>query len=75
MDGAEKRTTALLDFVWQGCGVSGTRFIRRNRQDVALQCYFQAGVSLYYSNNDGVSDGEYSMGAGVDFIRKLGTEN
>lgn len=40
-----------------------------NKFDV--QCYFQAGVSLWDSNGDGVSDGENSRGAGVDII--LGT--
>lgn len=40
-----------------------------------LQCYFQAGVILTDSDGDGVSDGELSMGAGVDFTRELGQGN
>lgn len=38
---------------------------------VTLQCYFQAGVSLVDVNGDGVSDGENSRGAGVDFTEEL----
>lgn len=40
-------------------------------QKVSLQCYFQAGVSLVDFNGDGVSDGENSRGAGVDFSEDL----
>ncbi len=40
-------------------------------QKVSLQCYFQAGVSLVDFNGDGVSDGENSRGAGVDFTEEL----
>lgn len=39
-----------------------------DKNSVELQCYFQAGVSLVDENNDFLSDGENSRGAGVDII-------
>lgn len=54
------------------CAVEGGSInILTEGNSIQLQCYFQAGVSLYDGNGDGISDGEYSMGAGVDFIRTL----
>lgn len=41
------------------------------KETVSLQCYFQAGVILFDSNRDGVSDGEYTRGASVDFTEEL----
>ncbi|MGL5134243.1 MAG: hypothetical protein ACRC78_17085 [Planktothrix sp.] len=41
------------------------------KETVSLQCYFQAGLILFDYNRDGVSDGEYSRGASVDFTEEL----
>ncbi|TAF07545.1 MAG: hypothetical protein EAZ77_09365 [Nostocales cyanobacterium] len=41
------------------------------QKTIQLQCYFQAGVNFMDVNNDWVSDGEATRGAGVDQI--LGT--
>ena len=41
------------------------------KETVSLQCYFLAGVILFDSNRDGVSDGEYTRGASVDFTEEL----
>lgn len=41
------------------------------KETVKLQCYFQAWVILFDSNRDGVSDGQYGRGTGIDFTEEL----
>lgn len=55
------------------CGTQGgnINILVSENGSVTLQCYFQAGVSLVDVNGDGVSDGENSRGAGVDFTEEL----
>ncbi|MBD2294229.1 hypothetical protein H6G06_12170 [Anabaena sphaerica FACHB-251] len=56
------------------CATNGGNFnllTSEDQKNIELQCYFQAGVSLIDVNNDWVSDGEATRGAGVDQI--LGT--
>ncbi|VXD19877.1 conserved exported hypothetical protein [Planktothrix serta PCC 8927] len=40
-------------------------------EKISLQCYFQAGANLVDSNGDGVPDGMYTKGTGVDFSEEL----
>jgi hypothetical protein len=55
------------------CATKGGNFniLDEQKNNVQLQCYFQAGVQSVDENNDFVSDGEVTRGAGVDEI--LGT--
>lgn len=62
----------VAQMAWDCALASGDINILPEENAVRLQCYFQAGVSLADVDGDGISDGEYSMGAGVDFIRTLG---
>lgn len=41
------------------------------KETVTLQCYFQAWTILFDSNRDGVSDGQYGRGMGIDFTEEL----
>lgn len=41
------------------------------KETVTLQCYFETGTILFDSNRDGVSDGQYGRGIGIDFTEKL----
>jgi len=52
------------------CAVQGGNVnILAGEDAVTLQCFFQAGVQVLDLDGDGISDGENSMGAGVDFTR------
>lgn len=62
--------TAVTQMAFDCAVMGGDINILRAEQGTQLQCYFQASVTLV--DGDGVADGEYSMGAGVDFIRELG---
>lgn len=55
------------------CGTQGgnINILVSENGSITLQCYFQAGVGLVDVNGDGVSDGENSRGAGVDFTEEL----
>lgn len=54
------------------CAVQGGDInILANETAITLQCYFQAGIQTLDTDGDGVSDGELSMGAGVDFTRAI----
>ena len=54
------------------CAVQGGSInVIADEDAVTLQCFFQAGVQVLDVNGDGVSDGENSMGAGVDFTRTI----
>jgi hypothetical protein len=58
------------------CAVAGGEInILSEARQMSLQCYFWAGAILIDTNDDGVADGELSMGASVDFTRELGRDS
>ncbi|CAD5919344.1 hypothetical protein PCC9214_00556 [Planktothrix tepida] len=67
------RNTEQVERMSFECGTYGgdINILVSEDQKVSLQCYFQAGANLFDSNADGVPDGMYGKGTGVDFTEDL----